>query len=184
LTRRGTTLVRLVLLDADVVIRLFEMGIWEKLVTQTRVTLAQQVFDQAQHYYDPETMARKRINLQQFLDQNRIDVLDCEAQEVAEVRGVCCKFADLHTGELESLAILNRPEQNTVFCTADRGAVRAAVMLGLTEKIISLEELLRLTSLQRDFDGRDNWQYSEQTFQRVVKQAGIDKVQGFGTAKP
>ena len=169
------------LLDADVVIRLFELGIWDKLVTGTRITLAQQVFDQAQHYYEPETMARKCINLQPYLDEARIDVLDCEAQEVAPVRSQCCKFADLHPGELESLAILNRTGNDALFCTADRGAIRAAVMLDLTEKVISLEQLLQRVGLKRSFTDKEDQQFSEQKFQHAVKLASIDKVQGLGT---
>ena len=169
------------LLDADVVIRLFELGIWDKLVAGTRITLTEEVFDQAQHYDEPETMARKYINLQPYLDESKIDVLGCEAVEVAQVRARCCKFAELHPGGLESLAILNRAGTDALFCTADRGAIRAAVMLDLTENMVSLEELLRRVNLQRSFADRADWQFSEQGFQRAVKLASLDKVQGFGT---
>ena len=169
------------LLDADVVIGLFEIGIWEKLVDRTRVTLSQQVLDEAQHYYDSETMARKCINLQPYVDEAKIDVLACDAQEVAPVRSQCCKFAILHPGELESLAILNRIGSDALFCTADRGAIRAAVMLDLAERVISLEELLVRVGLKRNFTDNEDLQYSEQAFKRAVRRASIDKVEGFGT---
>lgn len=126
-------------------------------------------------------MAKKCINLQPYLAQAKIDVLDCEAPEVAQVRNQCCKFAELHPGELESLAILNRTGEDAVFCTADRGAIRAAVMLDLAEKLVSLEELLRRSNLQRSFTEKRDLQFSEQAFQRAVKRASIDKVQGLGT---
>lgn len=126
-------------------------------------------------------MARKQINLQPYKDRGLIDIVECDAADAAQVRARCCRFAELHTGELESLTILSRPEQDALFCTADGGAIRAAVMLDLTEKLVSMEELLRRTSLQRSFAGKDDLQFSEQAFQRAVKRASIDKVQGLGT---
>jgi len=88
-------------------------------------------------------MAKKRIDLQPYKDRGLIDVVECDAAEAAQVRARCCRFAELHTGELESLAILCRPGQDALFCTADGGAIRAAVMLDLTDRIVSAEELLR-----------------------------------------
>ncbi len=169
------------LLDADVVIRLFELGIWEKLVDHTRITLAQQVYDEAGHHYDPDTMAKKQINLQPYKDRGLIDIVECDAAEAAQVRAKCCRFAELHAGELESLTILCRPGQNALFCTADGGAIRAAVMLDVTDKVVSAEQLLRQVGLGRSFESQELWQLSERRFLRVVKQAGIDKVQGLGS---
>jgi hypothetical protein len=170
-----------VLLDADVVIRLFELGIWEKLAERTRITLAQQVYDEAGHYYDPVTMAKNQINLQPYKDRGLIDIVECDAAEAAQVRARCCRFAELHPGELESLTILCQPGQDALFCTADGGAIRAGVMLDLMPKLVSLEDLLSRVGLGRSFENRALWPLSERRFQRVVKQAGIDKVQGLGS---
>ena len=126
-------------------------------------------------------MARMRINLQPYKDGGLIDVVECDAAEAAQVREKCCRFAELHAGELESLTILCRPGQDALFCTADGGAIRAGVMLDLTTKLVSLEELLSRVGLGRGFESRELWPLSERRFQRVVKQAGIDKVQGLGS---
>jgi len=125
-------------------------------------------------------MAKKRIDLQSYKDRGLIDVVECDAAEVAQVRNRCCKFAELHPGELESLAILCRLGQDALFCTADGGAIRAAVMLDLTENFVSLEELLRRANLPRSFTDKVDLQYSDQAFKRAVKRASIDKVQGLG----
>jgi hypothetical protein len=125
-------------------------------------------------------MARKRIDLQPYRDQGLIDVLECGADEAGRVREKCCRFAELHVGELESLTIMLQPGQNALFCTADGGAIRAAVMLDLSERTVSLEELLRRVNLQRSFEGRELWQFSERKFQQTLKRASIDKIQGLG----
>lgn len=178
--KRETYLVRLVLLDADVIIRLFELGLWDKVVAGTRVTIAKTVLEQAAHYFDTETTARKHIDLQPAITKGLIDIIDCDATEVAPVRSACRGFADLHTGELESLAIMSRPGCDAHLCVADGGAIRASVMLGIVERVVSLEELLRQLNLQRSFSDRDLYQFSEARFRQMVKKAEIDKVQGLG----
>lgn len=166
------------LLDADVVIRLFELGIWDRLVRAAQVSVARTVLDETMCWYDPDTMARKCIVLQPDIAEGRITVIDCDANEVAPVSAACEKFSDLHAGELESLAIMCRPGQSALFCTADGGAIRAAVLLDLLERTVSLEELLKQVGLGRDFSGRENQQFSERRFQQSVRLANIDKIQG------
>lgn len=139
------------------------------------------VLDEAMCCYDSDTMARKHIVLQPDIDGGRIDIIDCDATEVAPVSAACERFADLHAGELESLAIMRRPGQDMLFCTADGGAIRAAVMLDLLERTVSLEELLKQVGLPRDFSDREHLQFSERRFQQAVRQANIDKVQGLGS---
>ncbi|UCG43326.1 MAG: hypothetical protein JSU73_01535, partial [candidate division WOR-3 bacterium] len=120
--------------------------------------------------------------LQPYVDGGQIDIIDCEATELDPVRAVSPLFARLDQGEIESLAVMLRPGQEVRFCTADKGAIRAAVMLGLVERAVSLEELLKQVGLSRDFSGRDDWQFSERRFQKAVRQANIDKVQGLGAS--
>lgn len=143
--------------------------------------MARTVLDEALCWHDAETMARKHIALQPYVDSGQVDIIDCEATELGPVRAVSPLFAGLDQGEMESLAIMLRPGQEAWFCTADRGAIRAAVMLDVAERAVSLEELLKQVGLSRDFSGRDDWQFSELRFQQVVRQANIDKVQGLGS---
>jgi hypothetical protein len=55
----------------------------------------------------------------------------------------------LHDGEIEALAYLSGTEVEMDYCTADGGAIYAAVMLGLGERLVSLESVLRTAGLQR-----------------------------------
>jgi hypothetical protein len=57
-------------------------------------------------------------------------------------------------------------------------------MLDVTDKVVSAEQLLRQLGLGRSFESQELWQLSERRFLRVVKQAGIDKVQGLGSDPP
>ena len=126
-------------------------------------------------------MAKNQINLQPYKDRGLIDIVECDAAEAAQVRARCCRFAQLDPGELESLTILGQPGQDALFCTADGGAIRAAVMLDLVEKTVSAEELLRRVGLGRSFESQELWHLSARRFQRVARQAGIDKVQCLGS---
>jgi len=52
----------------------------------------------------------------------------------------------LHSGEIESLAILIR-ESDLVFCTCDAASIRTLSLLDLTERGISAEKLLKQSGL-------------------------------------
>ena len=52
----------------------------------------------------------------------------------------------LHSGEIESLAILIR-ESDLVFCTCDAASIRTLPLLDLTERGISAEKLLKQSGL-------------------------------------
>lgn len=59
---------RLVLLDADVVIRAFELGIWDKLTAKREVVLARTVLDrEVRDYRDPATGRQVLIDLKPYL---------------------------------------------------------------------------------------------------------------------
>jgi hypothetical protein len=56
----------------------------------------------------------------------------------------------LHPGELEAIAILKKnPDESLRFCTADKVAIYALVLLNLEERLVSLEAVLREVGLGR-----------------------------------
>jgi hypothetical protein len=132
---------RLVLLDADVVIELFRLGTWDRLVGAVRVTLAATVVAEADHYYDLDTGAKKVIDLRAYVGDGRITVEDGDVMEMARIRNACSRCLELHVGELESMAIITKRDCH--FCTADGAAAKAMVLMDLGGLAISLEELLR-----------------------------------------
>ncbi|MFO7650531.1 MAG: hypothetical protein R6X13_04215 [bacterium] len=164
------------LLDADVVIRAFELGIWDKLVAKYEVALARTVCEQeVKGYYDEAVMRQKKIDLGPYIADGRVTVADAELDWVAEVSEACRKaLGSLHGyGELESVAIVKHHDRQTLFCSADGYAVQLMAVLGLAEEAISMEHLLKSVGLSRRFDGKDDIQFSEVKFRHYLKQGRI-----------
>jgi hypothetical protein len=129
----------LVLLDADVVIEAFRLGIWESLTTKMSVYVASSVASEAGYYFDPATGARKTINLPAEAAAGRITVIDGDAVQMGQVQNACRPFLlDLHVGELESIAVVQTEGHS--FCTADHAAAKAMAVLGLSEQATRLRE--------------------------------------------
>lgn len=166
---------RLVLLDADVVIKAFELGIWDKLVAKTQVSLARTVYDEVGHYFDPDTLAKKGIDLGPDSEAGRIQILDATIDTPVKLMERCRKHLELHGGELESIALVADAEGEGYFCTADGNAIQAMVLLDLTEQATSLEALLARIGLSRSFDERN--QFSQAKFDFWLRRGGILKVQ-------
>ena len=74
---------RLVLLDADVVIEAFRQGIWDTLIARTHVHVARAIVEEASFYPDPLTGQDRRIDLQSYIDQDRVKVLDPDEEALA-----------------------------------------------------------------------------------------------------
>ena len=167
---------RLVLLDADVVIRAFELGIWDKLTAKHEVVLARSVFSrEVRDYRDPASGRRVPIDLGPDMDNGRLKVMDADLSWTAEADDVCCRrLGGLHGhGELESIAIAKHAARDALFCTADGYAIQAMVVIGLREQLISMEKLLQAAGLSRKFNTRADYQFSEAKFRKWVRLGSI-----------
>lgn len=94
---------RLILLDANVVIRLFELGIWERIAARHHVLLARTVLDESQFYEDAH--GRQYIDWDRWSAAGTFEVRQAPPSEVA---AYCRRFdpgymEKLDAGEAESL---------------------------------------------------------------------------------
>jgi hypothetical protein len=133
---------RLVLLDADVVIEAIRVGAWDNLVAKVEVMMASTVIDQVTHEVDPETGAKHRIDLYEYVANGRVKPVKVDSAAVAQVNDACRNHVDLHHGELESLACLPDLDPDCRFCTGDKAAIKAIALLGMTDRAASLERVL------------------------------------------
>jgi hypothetical protein len=172
-------LARLVLLDADVVIRAFELHIWDRLVDKYEVVLAGTVCNEVRDYFDPATAARKDINLKSYIADGRIKLVDAPLIWAAEIDAFCrARLGGLHgKGELESIAIVKHETRDVQFCTADGYAIRTMVLLGYGSRLVSLEKLLRSVGLSRKFETREDYQYSDARFKKCLKDGSIRRTE-------
>lgn len=167
----------LVLLDADVVIEIFRLGIWDHLVNKTSIYIAATVAEESDHYFDPVTQQKHSIDLMAEAEAGRITILDGNIDEIKKVDKTCREhLIDLDAGELESIAVTI--DGHYRFCTADKAAVLAMAVLDLREQSISLEELLRRHGVTSRV--RMNNHYSGATMAQWLKEGGVLRVQSFG----
>ena len=153
---------RLVLLDANIVIQLFESGIWEQLIARFDIVLAQTVVDESDHYRDDDFAIE--IELQPYIDCKQVSVLSLTP---SQVNAYCDRFDStyiekLDPGEAESLCLLEQDAESLI-CSADAIVWRVLGNLGIGERGISVEEMLAKAGLGRTLPRqftqafRDHW---------------------------
>ena len=145
---------RLVLLDANIVIQLFELKIWDRLIARFDIVLAQTVIDESEHFLDDDFAIE--IDLQPYIASQAIAVHE---REPSRISAYCARFDasyldKLDPGEAESLCLLDE-DADTLMCSADKIVWRVLGNLRIGDRGISLEEMLgqagQTTNLRRQF---------------------------------
>jgi len=141
---------RLWLLDADVIIDLLSLGLFDTLVDRHEIFAGQSVIDEVKSYWNDRS--KVLINFRrQYIESGRVKELSATASEIDKL--VISKMPSLWVntidiGEIESLAILVK-EEELVFCSCDAAAIRALPFLDASERGISLENLIASSGLKK-----------------------------------
>ena len=171
---------RLVLLDANVVIGLFELNLWDALVARYEVLIADTCVGEALWYEDGEH--RIDIDLAPYIADNRITTVsaDLSAVQAFSKRFEPNYLEKLDPGELESLTHLlatENPAAPCQICSGDRIVYRVLGNLGKSELGTSLEELLsaigRTVKLGRMFTKAFREEATDQGFKERMRGLGI-----------
>jgi hypothetical protein len=141
---------RLLLLDSDVVITCYEIGIWQELKAKYDVHVTSIVATtEVMHFKDA---GRKiAIDLEKQAANGEIVIVEATAIEMANIINLFTNsFAQgIDDGELEGLAVISKGElESCKFCTGDTNSIQAVGMLALGEQSISLEEVLSLAGIK------------------------------------
>ena len=141
---------RLLLLDANIVIEISRLGLWDRLTEQGEIYLAQTVVEEALFYLDDDGN-RQDIDLNPLIDRQRVTVFALTTSDLIAIRSQFDAeyFEKLDPGETESLAYLLGHSPDARICSADKIVFRVLGNLQRSEQGISLEELLRQTGLGR-----------------------------------
>lgn len=167
---------RCLLLDANIVIGLFELSLWDAVVDSCDLTLSEVVVDEADFYRDVRG-DEHRIDLQPYIAAGRIEVRGITASELAAFKS---RFDDLYIeklddGETESLAICERDDEYEI-CSADAIVFKVLAVIDRSEQGISLEELLQRVGLGRSLE----WKF-RRDFRLKQHQSGLrDRMAGIG----
>lgn len=165
----------LLLLDANVVICLFEIGIWEKVIGRCEVYLARTVMGEAE-YYEDAGGKKHSIDLKPYEISGKVAVVDVVTSDLKEFKG---RFSPeylekLDPGETESLAYLLSGHLDHALCSSDPIVFRVLGASAMSERGISLEEVLGHIGMGRKLRGP----YTKQFRERWTKQGFEEGLQG------
>lgn len=137
---------RLVILDADAVIHLCELGKWDALVRAYEVVLPETVAYSECRYFEKEDGSRVRIRIREMAETGILRVESASHSEVVDIRNRLGKtfnaFHDIHIGEIEAMVVLENEPEGSVICTGDTAAVKALCFLNHSSRLVSVESLL------------------------------------------
>ncbi|HPP51807.1 MAG TPA: hypothetical protein PK777_02565 [Thermoguttaceae bacterium] len=172
---------RRILLDANVIIKLHELGVWTEVLLHVqkrgwRLLVAETVVSEVDYFRTEE--GHVPIDLTQDFQKELLDRFDMGAESLRKFRsGFDPLYApELDPGETECLAFLVENPESTLLCTSDSAAFRTLGLLNRSEKGISLEEFLQQIGLGR----RLPYQYTEKFRVRYTHEGQRDFLQRRG----
>lgn len=152
----------LLLLDADIVINLFKLGIWDQVVERCDIHLAKTVEKEA-HFYEDERGQRHDFSLEKYSRQNKITVFDVSISELKAFLDHCdpTYLDKLDPGETESLVFLISSSSECKLASADKIVYRVLGNIDRSDQGISLEEILEIIGLGRALPDHLSKKYRE-----------------------
>jgi len=167
---------RLLLLDANVVIELFRLGIWDKLVDLCEIHLARTVAEREAHFFLDENDERSDFDLSPYVEARKICVFDVTLSDLTAFldRFHPVYFDKLDPGETESLTFLLNSDEDYRLCSGDKIVFRVLGSLSRGDQGISLEEILHQVGLGRSL----RQQYSRAYRERWTKMGFQEGLQG------
>jgi hypothetical protein len=161
---------KLWLLDADVIIKLLEIDVFDRLVALHALHVASTVVDEVKYYRRGGHKFPVNFH-QQFIESGRVTETTATAEEMREVlrRLPVLRQQAVHAGEIESFAVLVRQEDLTL-CTFDAAAIRALPFLDVTERAVSAERLLQTSGLTLSPGFKLDPRLSEEYFKSNIEQ--------------
>lgn len=140
---------RLLLLDANVVIVLCKLGLWDLVLEKCEVLLARTVLEDEAVFFEDKYGDRKYLDFSEDVRTNRLTVIEASP---SQVRAFLNRFkpyylGEIDPGEAESLTHLVNANEEHRICSADKIVFRVLGCLGLGEQSVSLEVLIKQIGL-------------------------------------
>lgn len=169
---------RFLMLDACVVIKLFELGLWRQLCDRSEIILADTVVSQEAQFYLDEQGDRQEIDLSQDIRDQRVSVVSVD---VDTLRQFLDRFDPVYAerldpGEKESLAYLFSSNDPCVICSSDAIVFRILAWTNRQDQGLSLEEVLGAVGLGRALPE----EYTKPARRRWTQQGQQDMIRGIG----
>ena len=172
---------KLLILDANVVIFLHDAGIWSRFVAVCDVHLPRTVTDEAA-FYDDEDSERHYIDLSEDVSHGRVNIFDVSLVDLQKFQQRFDQFyvREIDPGELEALAFLYESEEEFTISSGDAIVYRVLGRLGKGDQGISLEEILPRVGLGVPTIA---WQYTKKFREKYTHDGFTDMMQNRGLKK-
>lgn len=131
------------LCDAVIIIEAFRLNAWEHLINDHEIAIGSIVAEVECLFYMNQ-LTKHDIDLKPFIEKEKVRVIAASGVDLERVaKALYQRKIDVQAGETESLALMQKPECSDYhFCTADGSAVKAAYVLGMSGRVVSLEDCL------------------------------------------
>lgn len=173
-------MLKCVLLDANIIIEAYRLGIWEKLVENCEISVSSIVArDEALFWSRKEGGIPEEINLQILISGGKIKEFSASDTEMGTFLN---KFDSvfvqgLHAGENEALALIMHGKIiDTFYCSADATAIQALAMIGCSELGISMEAMMKKSGITK----RLRRHYTDKFFKDNIKIGRQNLITGQG----
>ncbi len=177
--KKQTTKPGLLLLDANVIFRTHELGVWEDLVDRVDVIIPASVaHDEVLFTEQGDTI--RALDMSDLEREGKVSIVEASADDLALTISKFDRLMaeGLDDGEREALALIdNGIVEGAYFCTTDGPAIVALAMLGYSELGISLEKLLRDIGLQKS---NLKWACTDKFFKEKIGEGRENLVTGTG----
>lgn len=167
------------ILDAGVIIRLHELGIWDRVRDQCDVHLSRIVAEKEVLFeVDDEGGYGDDIELGPDIRDGKVQVFDVTISELKSFRD---QFDPLYLGELddgeaESLAYMMQQTEGFLISSGDAIVYRVLGNLSRSDQGLSLEEILQKIGLGRKLE----WAFSQAFREKYTGDGETDMIQGRG----
>lgn len=163
------TMRKLLLLDADVIIDLHSLVLFEKISRAYDVYVTQEVYEEATYFKkggskNPINIADRVIVIKDVAFEG-LEKVEKEAKEARLV---------IDPGESTSIAYINQTEDKMTFCSCDKAAIKLISYMELEQKSISLEKALRNAGYH---EKKLYPRHLEKTFKTAVKEGKALRIQ-------
>lgn len=175
------------LLDAGPIIKLFELGLWEKFIERCDVTITSTIAEEAK--WASQKYEDIKIDLDTY--REKIKIIETETSITSsfytKLPNAYKDDVEVQDGEVQTLAFLCISSADWLLCSADGAVFRILGLLGKGEQGRSLEEMSKEVGLQpcihwdkitpRDED----WKYTKKFRKKWTDEGQKDFIQGKGS---
>ena len=159
-----------ILTDTVVIIDAHECGYWESLCKVYDIAVPATIIEEEAFYFQSDR-GKIGMNPTEWLRQGSVIRIEAGLNDFVELQKRLSPdfLASLDNGELEALAILiSKSHKHTFFTTADKAAIKALGVLGLSFQGISVEELLEKGGIKRKENLKLPQRFTKKWFQQVL----------------